>query len=161
MPFPPMRYCPPRGTTSPSSHGAWMSSTQTWIRSARRTAIPMSSVSEAKALVVDADPALLGLLEEWLEGCGCKVVAAGQGDGAPAGPYHFIAVDGPFPRQGGMDDLRRIADRHPGTPILALSSNFFAGSGTALARALGVARVLPKPVTEEALKSAVDALLTG
>jgi CheY-like chemotaxis protein len=113
---------------------------------------------DARALVVDADPALAGLIEEWLEGRGCRVVAADEEASAPRGPYDLIVIDVPFPRQS-VEQLKRIAERHPGTPILALSSSFFAGAGSALARALGVARVLPKPLTQEALIGAVDTLL--
>jgi len=115
------------------------------------------TLGAAHILVIDADPALLSLLEEWLAAFGCEVVEEQAGDGPMQNGFDLIVVDVPFPRQGGLDVLRRVSNRHPGTPILALSSNFFASiqrSG-AVAQALGVASVLPKPVTREALIAAV------
>ena len=114
-----------------------------------------------RVLVVDADPALLGLLEEWLAARGCTVEAAqscadGQRDG-----FDLILVDIPSPRQGCAEGLKAIAAAHPHTPILALSSSFFPGVDAtgAVARALGVAGVLPKPVTRDGLLDALRRLL--
>lgn len=114
-----------------------------------------------RILVVNADPALLGLLGEWLAELGH--VAPRRGDGVAAGEADcdLLVVDVPFPRQGESTPLRRLADAHPGTPVLALSSTFFTGIEThgAVARSLGVAGVLPKPVAREALVAAVRHLL--
>jgi CheY-like chemotaxis protein len=114
-----------------------------------------------RILVVDADPALLGLLEEWLEGQGWRVAAEGAGDDWGRNDFDLAVVDVPFPRQGGLCQLKRVAERHPGVPILALSSNFFAGiaNNGRVARALGVAGALPKPLSREALLAAVGELL--
>jgi len=116
--------------------------------------------SAPRVLVVDADPALLGLLEEWLDGRGYRVVPDGDDEAASDG-FDLAVVDIPFPRQGGLCQLKRVAERHPGVPILALSSNFFASAaGTGLvARTLGVAGVLPKPLSREALVAAVGRVL--
>jgi CheY-like chemotaxis protein len=112
-----------------------------------------------QVLLVDTDHALLGLLDEWLSCLGCKVVQ--ESSGAAGQRFDLAVVDVPFPRQGGVDLVRRIADRHPATPILALSSTFCAGIGChgQVARALGVACVLPKPASREALTNAVARLL--
>jgi CheY-like chemotaxis protein len=110
-----------------------------------------------RVLVVDADPALLGLLQEWLAARGCTVeTAQGGRDG-----IDLIVVDIPSPRQGCTDGLKSIAAAHPGTPILALSSSFFPGVDTTgpVARALGVAGVLAKPVTRGGLLDALRRLL--
>jgi DNA-binding response OmpR family regulator len=113
-----------------------------------------------RALIVDADPALFGLLEEWLAAQGFGVARDAEACGAPDG-YDLIVADVPAPRSGGLALLRRLSEDHPGTPILALSSSFFAGIDTmgAVARSLGVAGVLPKPVTREALLLTVDRVL--
>jgi CheY-like chemotaxis protein len=110
-------------------------------------------------LVADADPALFGLLEEWLAACGCTLAAA-SARSMPPGGFDLILVDVPFPRRDGPQAVRTIAGAHPGTPIVVLSSNFFPGveASGAVARALGVAAVLPKPLTREALLAAVGAL---
>lgn len=113
-------------------------------------------------LVVDADPALRGLLEPWMSECACALTyASSGGDASPPGRFELLVVDIPFPRQGGIELLRRLAGAHPGVPIVALSPTFLgsvARAGT-VARALGVARALAKPLSREALISAVRQLL--
>jgi len=115
----------------------------------------------ARVLVVDADAALLGLLREWLGAYGHRILETCAVDAAAPQPVDLVAVDVPFPRQGGADVLRRVANYYPGTPVLALSSSFFPGiaSDGAVARALGVASVLPIPVARDALIAAVHGLL--
>jgi DNA-binding response OmpR family regulator len=116
-----------------------------------------------RILVVDADAALQGLLGEWLVGHG-EVRTQRSDTAAKDGPRcDLVIVDVAFPRQGEAGPLRWLADAHPGTPVLALSSTFFAGidSHGALARSLGVAGVLPKPVARQALVAAVQHLLAA
>jgi DNA-binding response OmpR family regulator len=117
--------------------------------------------SAPRILVVDADTALLGLLEEWLGGQGCRVVRECASDDSGRNDFDLAVVDVPCPKQGGLSLLRRVAERHPGVPIIALSSSFFAGiaSNGMVARALGVAGALPKPVSRDALVAAVGNLL--
>lgn len=112
-----------------------------------------------RVLVVAADGALFGLLQEWLGACGCTAVeasAAGQED-----RFDLVIVDIPFPREGGAQLVARISNQHPGAPIIALSSGFFAGIACqgAVAHALGVTRVLPKPVSRDVLVSTVCSAL--
>ena len=114
-----------------------------------------------RVLVIDADRALMALVDEWLCGCSlaCRVV---HGSGADAGGhFDVVIVDVPNPRQGGVDLVARVTAQHPKTPILALSSSFFARVEChgAVARALGVDCVLPKPASREALTNAVRKLL--
>jgi CheY-like chemotaxis protein len=107
----------------------------------------------AHILVADADSALCALLVEWLDEAGCRVV-----DEHP----DVILVDVPLPRQGGAAHrVRELAARYPGTPVVALSSSFFSRveANGAVARALGVDAVLPKPLTREALIGALRGLL--
>ena len=102
-----------------------------------------------------ADPALAGLIGEWLAAADCRVVATDD-DG-----QDLLIVDLPFPRQAG-ERLATLAEEHPGTPILVLSS-FSPGTGSngAVARSLGVAGVLPMPVTRSSLVSAVFGILAS
>jgi CheY-like chemotaxis protein len=92
---------------------------------------------------------LYGLLEEWLAGTRCTLAHDG---------CDLIVVDIPFPRRGGLDVLRGLAREHPGKPIIALSANFLPGVEPcgSVARELGVASVLAKPVTREALMAAIE-----
>lgn len=124
-----------------------------WAPCARPSPEAMTPEAEvARILVVDADPALQALLEEWLADLGCRVV-----NDEP----QLIVVDLHRPRQRGADALKQLRARYPGTALVALSSNFFAGveANGAVARALGVDAVLPKPLAREALVGALRGLL--
>jgi DNA-binding response OmpR family regulator len=113
-----------------------------------------------RILVADADCALFGLLEEWFAASGWQLAGACQPDDTGLDGYDLILVDIPFPRQA-SDMLSTLRREHPGTPIIALSANFFAGveSMGAVSRELGVAAVLPKPLMREALLAAAQRVL--
>lgn len=110
--------------------------------------------------ILTSDRATEGLLREWLDAAGYRLAgdsASAEVDDAAA----LTIVDVPFARHGAVELLRRVSAQQPGTPILALSATFFSNvkcSGEC-ALALGVAGVLPKPVTREALLAAVAGLL--
>src|SRR5262249_5830808 len=106
----------------------------------RDAAVATESTGPAHRIrVVDAAPAIFGLIEEWLAADGCTVTLEDGANGSGSGPVDLVVVDIPFPRQRGLDLLERVANDHPGTPIIALSSAFFAGveSHGAVARSLG------------------------
>ncbi len=115
-----------------------------------------------RVLLVDADSALVELLREWLQEQGCRVLADPGDTLGAEGAFDLVIVDIAYPRQGGAQRVQRIAQAHPGTPILALSTMFFACVDCygAVARALNVACVLPKPASREALNKAVGQLLS-
>lgn len=106
-------------------------------------------------LVVDADRDTLALLREWLSDAGWVVLDEAARDAAL--PLHLVLVDLAFPRRGAADSLQRVATEHAGTPVLALSAMFHASIEPQgeVARSLGVAGVLPKPIRREALVDAV------
>lgn len=114
-----------------------------------------------RVCVIDADEAWRVLLEQWLQDLGCEVVPPPADGNAAAPSVDLVIVDLPFPRQGGVDSVKRITSRHPATPILALSSNFFSRIECCgpVARDLGVDCVLPKPATREAIAAAVRRVL--
>jgi len=111
--------------------------------------------------LVDADLTWRDLLGQWLSTLGCTVLPEPASDSEPPPAADLVIIDVPFPRQGGVDLVRRIAAQHPTTPILALSTNFFSGIECCgpVARTLGVDCVLPKPATREALATAVRLVL--
>lgn len=113
-----------------------------------------------RALVIEDDPALGDLLEEWLGESGFEVERNAD-PRIQRGRFDFIVTDVPDLRLRGARTLVPLCAAHPGTPILALSSSFLAGveMDATVARWLGVAGVLPKPVTREALLLAVDRML--
>lgn len=109
-------------------------------------------------LLADIEPAFEELIAQWLRDAGLHVLAE-----APPPPLRvdLLLVDLPFPRQGASPRLQQLADAHPGTPVLALSPTLFAGVAPRgdVARALGVAAVLPIPVTRDGLLAAVRGVL--
>ena len=107
--------------------------------------------------VANADSAMLGLLREWLSAAGYSVTNTRVDETGGRDQASLMIVDVPFSRRGAAELLQRVAGEHPGEPILALSATFFSSVRCegACARALGVAGVLPKPVTRDALLAAV------
>ena len=116
---------------------------------------PTSAPTAGHALLVDADPLLARLIEEWLatEGLATHTVPPAGGMAA----CRLVIVDLPYPRRCGVDSIRAVASRHPGVPIIALSPTIFASvdSCGTVSRALGVDCVLAKPTTRERLLAAV------
>jgi CheY-like chemotaxis protein len=113
-----------------------------------------------RVLVVGADPATFDLLDEWLAEADCHVAADSPHDAGPANGYALVVVDVPYPRHRPCEVLQRVAARHDGTPVLALSATFHCGVDLCgeVARSLGVAGVLAKPIRRDALVSAVRRL---
>jgi DNA-binding response OmpR family regulator len=117
-----------------------------------------------RVLAIDVDPALQGLLAEWLAPRGGAIVpaqAGGPAQRADVDNIDLILIDMHCPRLHAVAFLKLLAGEHVGTPVLALSSSFFPSVETmgAVARAMGVDGVLAKPVSREALVDAVDLLL--
>ena len=110
-------------------------------------------------LVVGADAATLGLVREWLVEAGLRVVdePATPQQSDPGSRPLLVLVDVPFPRRGQSAPLQRVARQHAGTPVLALSPTFHSSVEPCgeVARSLGVAGVLPKPLRREALIAVV------
>jgi CheY-like chemotaxis protein len=106
----------------------------------------------ARIRVENADAALEGLLEEWLAEQGCRL--AGERP-------DLVLIDLPLRRLDAAALVLRVRGRYPATPVIAVSSNFCPGVETsgAVARALGVDAVLPKPLSREALMGALRRLL--
>jgi len=102
----------------------------------------------ARILLVDADAALRGLVEEWLSEEDWSLVEDNP---------DVVLVDLPAPREHRAGCVKRISNAHPQAPVVALSSSFFDGieANGAIARQLGVASVLPKPLTRDALLAAL------
>jgi CheY-like chemotaxis protein len=117
--------------------------------------------------VVDADLATFDLMREWLEPDGWRVVELESGklgagghdgaDGDKADAPSLVIVDLAYPRHAALPALARLREALPGVPLLVMSPTIFDGVGCCgpCARQLGVAGVLPKPLSREALVAAV------
>lgn len=120
-----------------------------------------ASPTTTRVLLLDLEPALGGLVAEWLAALGIATVVANAGAPERLHPAALAIVDIAFPRQGGAERLQALTRVLPGMPLLALSPTFFAGvAGSAtVARRLGVAEVLPTPVRRDDLIAAVRRVL--
>ena len=117
---------------------------------------PMSTI-----VIYEADDLMRGLLEEWLAGAGYGVSAV-----TPCGPPPDVAaalviVSIAMPKHAGSRVADKFRAAHPGTPIIAISAQFRADLSTAgtTAQTLGVAQVIAKPLTRDALLAAVRAII--
>jgi DNA-binding response OmpR family regulator len=114
---------------------------------------------KGRILVVEPNDLILGLLERWLDEAGYTVVVEalqrlprGVGEG---GEPHLVIIDVPTPR-GAETIIKSVREVFAG-PMLLLSATFRrgAGSSSAVARQLGVRKILPKPFTRGELLLAV------
>lgn len=108
-------------------------------------------------LIVGSDPAFFALVSEWLAAAGIDAQDDLQAR------CDLLLVDVAFPREGGCERLRALMARHDRTPVVVLSSAFFANVDRSggCAQQLGVSAVLPKPVARETLLDALRPLLAA
>lgn len=121
---------------------------------------PRTTLLPVAIRIANADRATEHLLREWLQAAGYRVLVEGASEQTDWDAA-LVIVDVPYTRHGASELLARVAARHPGIPILALSATFFSNvkySGDC-AVALGVAGVLPKPVPRDTLLAAVENLV--
>ena len=107
----------------------------------------MSSIA-----IYEQDRLMHALLQEWLCSAGYQV-RDGDVDLAIVSIYN--------PKQAGGCTLPAIQAAHPKTPMIALSGQFRGGLSSAgsTAQSLGVAQVIAKPLTRDALLGAVHAMI--
>ena len=68
-------------------------------------------VATTRVLLVEADPALAELLQEWLAAVGCAPVEQHP---------DLVLVDLPSVRERRHELLRQLAEEHPGKPLVAM-----------------------------------------
>jgi CheY-like chemotaxis protein len=117
---------------------------------------PMYSI-----VVYEADDLMRGLLQEWLTGAGYRVSALAPCGRPPQVAADLVIVSIGMPKHTGLRSADEIRAAHPGTPIIAISAQFRADLSTAgtTARTLGVAQVIAKPLSRDALLAAVSAII--
>jgi len=101
------------------------------------------------------------LLKEWLCSAGYEVQAARPATTEPAGKVALAVVSIYMPKHTGAQLLQRVQAAHPEAPLIAISGQFRGGLSSvgATARCLGVAQVIAKPLTRDALLAAVHAMI--
>jgi DNA-binding NarL/FixJ family response regulator len=122
--------------------------------------VPARTTSRPLVRVSNADATTRALLAEWLTAAGYRV-DSGPGDAADRATVSIVDV--PFTRSGAADIIQSVTRLHPGEPILALSATFFSSVACSggCAQRLGVAGVLPKPLSRETLLAAVARFAAG
>lgn len=112
-------------------------------------------------VIYEEDDLMRSLLEEWLAGAGYRVCRATAPGKSTPGDADLVIASIYMPKQAGTRLVDEIRAAHPQTPIIAISARFRADLSTAgtIARSLGVAQVMAKPLTRAALLVAVSAIL--
>jgi DNA-binding NtrC family response regulator len=107
----------------------------------------MSSIA-----IYEQDQPMRALLQEWLCSAGYQV---------RDGHVDLAIVSICSPKQAAACTLPAIQAAHPNTPLIALSGQFRGGLSSAgsAAQSLGVAQVIAKPLTRDALLGAVHAMI--
>jgi DNA-binding response OmpR family regulator len=108
-------------------------------------------------VIYEEDDAIRALLEEWLTEAGYSVQGVAQHRGQSVSNVDLVIVSVYMPKQAGAQLIREVRATHPGARLIAISSQFRSGlsAAGATAQALGVQRVIAKPLTRSDLLDAV------
>jgi DNA-binding response OmpR family regulator len=114
-----------------------------------------------KIVIYEENDLMRALLEEWLSEAGYIVHAAASHEPRSGGRADLIVLSVSMPKQAGAQLVRKIQAIHPGTPVIAISGQFFAGltANGAIAQSLGVQQAIAKPLSRPDLLAAVRALI--
>jgi len=98
------------------------------------------------------------LLEEWLRNAGYRVHSAASLSAPVQENADLVIVSIYMPKHAGARLAGEIRAAYPRTPLLAISGQFRSGlsTGGATAQTLGVAQVIAKPLTRDALLATVQ-----
>jgi CheY-like chemotaxis protein len=112
-------------------------------------------------LVVEDEPAMRLLIQEYLEFLGYPVLPAPDGatalDLAAGAEISVAFVDINLPDMNGVEVMRRVRDMGVGCPLVVLSGNLRESYADAIA-GLDVDRVLEKPVDLDDLERVLEEL---
>jgi DNA-binding response OmpR family regulator len=112
-------------------------------------------------VIYEGDDSMRALLKAWLVSAGYRVEVAAPDRPLRAAQPDLVLLSVYMPRQAGAQQVEPIAAAHPGVPLIAISGQCRSGlsdAGTA-AHALGVVRILAKPLARGDLLDAVRAIL--
>ena len=111
--------------------------------------------------IYEQDDLMRSLLAEWLSNAGYRI----RGNAPPTVQSEvnldLVIISIYMPKHAGAQLVNEIRAAHPGTPLIALSGQFRCGLSTAgaTAQTLGVAQVIAKPLTRDALLQAIHAMI--
>jgi DNA-binding NtrC family response regulator len=115
----------------------------------------------ADIAIYEENDLMRALLKEWLSEAGYRVCASAARRGQRGGPADLVICSVCMPKQAGVELVGEIQTMHPGKPLIAISGQFRAGlsAAGATAQALGVQRVMAKPLSRDELLEAVRAMI--
>lgn len=123
----------------------------------------MSKYVQKSILVVDDDPAILGLLSRILSSAGYRVVEASDGRQAVArfqeDPTDLLITDLIMPEQEGVQTIMTLTRDYPRLKTIAISGAV-RGKYLKIAGMLGAHAVLQKPFQRDELLETVRKLLS-
>jgi len=115
-------------------------------------------MSLGKLLVVDDEPEVLQLLEDFLSDRGYEVLLARNGSEAlatvEAERLDLVLLDVAMPEVDGVETLRRIVALHPSLPVIMVTANVCMDLTSKLL-AMGAVDYIPKPFDLNYLDQAV------
>jgi DNA-binding response OmpR family regulator len=114
----------------------------------------------SRIVIYERDDLMYALLREWLGAAGYAVKDAPTPPG-PDGQVNLVILSIPVPNQDNETLVRVVRRIHPHAAVIALSSHARSGlsSDGAAAAALGVQRVMAKPLTRHELLAAVETII--
>lgn len=129
----------------------------------RSDALPAQAADRARILVVDDEPTVADLVARYLTRSGYRTRTAGDGETALAlaaeEPPDLIVLDVMLPGIGGLDVLRRVAERRPDPPAVILLTARGEESDRISGLRLGADDYVVKPFSPGELVARVEAVL--
>jgi DNA-binding response OmpR family regulator len=112
-------------------------------------------------VIYEEDDLMRSLLEEWLQDAGYRVHSVASHSAPARNCADLVIVSLYRPKHAGARLVGEIQAAYPGTPLVAISAQFRSGLSTngATAQTLGVAQVIAKPLTRDALLATVRAII--
>ena len=111
--------------------------------------------------VYEEDDLTRALLEQWLGEAGYRVRVGAACGAGPQTHSDLVIVNVSMPKQAGRQCIRHIREAHPQAPLIAISAQFRSGlsASGATAQALGVLKVIAKPLVRSELLEAVRGII--
>jgi DNA-binding response OmpR family regulator len=112
-------------------------------------------------VIYEEDDLMRALLEEWLRNAGYRVHGAASLGAPVQDDVDVVIVSLYMPKHAGPRLICEIREAYPRTPLIAISGQFRSGLSSAgpTAQTLGVAQVIAKPLSRDALLATVRAII--